>query len=83
MNDQSSKLQNQHDVIKFELQTLFFMLENKLSLMENIEASLSDIRRVMNCRDKILYLMKNNFDYDNSGMNNELEYACKMGDKYQ
>jgi len=76
------KLVNQNNLVKIELKRLYDMLGDKLNHMEKNNVSRPDIRRVANQYYEVQHLLRNYFDLDGTGGNNEIEIACKIGDKY-
>jgi hypothetical protein len=76
------ELVNQNNLVKIELKRLYDMLGDKLLHMEKINASRPDIRRVTNQYYEVKHLLRNYFDLDETGGNNGIEIACKIGDSY-
>jgi len=76
------ELENQHNKTKIELTRLYEMLSLKIIEMESVKAPRPNIRRMINQEMAVKTILENYFNFHNANQNNEIEIACKIGDKY-
>lgn len=76
------KLEDQNNIVKNEIEKLHYMFSEKINVMEQMNAPCSEIRRLIDRRSELENILANYYDFYNSNTPNQLEIACKIGDKY-